>query len=201
MNYVSHGPVTEIPRLSPIERPRSLVLRLAYWISRRRFGRVITPLQVIYARRTALIPLTAYIDLVREKKLSVDPAVRMLVTTRVSQLNGCAFCHDLNLARAVQERLGYERFLDLDDWRESHAFNERERAALALADEITRHHDLSEPTFELCRRYFSDREIVELVWLCAVENYFNMQARSLRIGSDGLLGLATKGQTMSRRSG
>lgn len=186
MNHAGRGPVTEIPRLSPIERPRSLVLRLAYWVSRRRFGRVITPLQVIYARRTVLLPLTAYIDWMREKKLSVDPAVRILMTTRVSQLNGCAFCHDLNLARAVQQQIGYGRFLDLDHWQESEEFNERERAALALTDEVTRNHDLSGSTFDLCRQYFSDGEIIELVWLAAVENYFNMQARSLRIGSDGL---------------
>jgi len=186
MDQAGQRPLTEVARLTPIERPRSLVLRLAYWLSRRRFGRVISPLKVIYARKTELIPLTAYIDWMREKKLAVDPAVRMLVTTRVSQLNGCAFCHDLNLARAVQEQIGYARFLGLDRWPESEAFNERERAALALADEVTRNHDLSESTFQLCRQHSSDEEIVELIWSVAVENYFNMQARSLRIGSDGL---------------
>lgn len=177
-------------RLPPIERPQSWLLRLAYWVSQRRFRRILTPLKVIHARQPALLMLAAHIEWVRDHKISIDPSLRLLISIRASMLNRCAFCQDLTLAQAIGHQIGPERFAALDEAQTNGDFTERERAALALVDEITQAGELTASTFERLRQHFTETEIVELMWLNAAENYFNLQAHPLGIGSDGLYALA-----------
>lgn len=173
-------------RLEPIEQPRGLMARIAYWYSRRSYGKVLAPLKVIYARKPPLMGLALKMQKVLEKKLTLDPALRYLVQLQVSQMNGCEFCHDIALAHAVRARIGAEKFGSLQDFRASSAYSDRERAALALAEEATRDRVVSEATWAAVKRNFNEVEVIELVWLNAVENYFNLQAAVLGIGSDRL---------------
>lgn len=172
-------------RLAPIERPDSLLVRLAYWFAKRQFGAVITPMKVIYARVPRLLRTTLAINRAAER-LSLDPALNLLITTQTALLNGCTFCADLHLAQAVQAKLGRERFRDLLDFAQSPHFSERERAALAYTEEVTRQRKVSDATFARLRSHFSEKEIVELTWLNAVGNYFNLMAVPLELESDGL---------------
>ena len=179
-------------RLAPVERPPSLLMRLAYRLSNRQFGKVLTPFKVIYARKPRLLWLAAQIAQTMEKGLSLDPALRLLIQVHAARMNGCAFCEDLALAQATRRQIGPERFAALDDFRASPAFSEREKAALAFAEEATRHRRVSEETWAAVRRHFSETEIVEIAWVNAAENYFNLQAHTLEIGSDELLERATR---------
>ena len=178
-------------RLEPIERPKGLLVRIAYWISKRQLGAVMTPMKVIYARVPRLLRTTLSI-LGAERSLSLDPALKLLIGSQSSLLNGCGFCADLHRAQAIQAKLGRERFRDLEDYAQSPHFSERERAALAYTEEITRHRKVSDATFERLRAHFSEREIVELTWLNAVGNYFNLMAVPLGLESDDLEKLALK---------
>lgn len=177
-------------RLEPIEKPRSLLLRLGYAMSRRRFGAVPTPFKVIYARAPRLAPLTYHISRVLEGGLSLDPELVLLVMTHSSLLNGCTFCADLHRAQALKARLGLEKFAKLHDFRSSDAFSPRERAALAYAEEATLERRVSDATFAELRSHFDERQIVELTWLNAIGNFFNLMAVPLGVESDGLADLA-----------
>jgi AhpD family alkylhydroperoxidase len=68
----------------------------------------------------------------------LDPTIAHLVEMRASQMNGCAFCLDMHWkdARAAGEEEA--RLYLLDAWRESPDYTERERAALALTEAVTR---------------------------------------------------------------
>jgi AhpD family alkylhydroperoxidase len=68
----------------------------------------------------------------------LDPTIAHLVEMRASQINGCAFCLDMHWkdARAAGEQEA--RLYLLDAWRESPDYNDRERAALALTEAMTR---------------------------------------------------------------
>ena len=178
-------------RLAPIERARSPLVRLAYRFSERKFGKVLTVLKVIYARKPRLALIAQHVQHTLEKGLSLEPSLRLLVQVQASRLNGCAFCEDIALAQAVQQRLGPERFRALGEYRTSPAFTERERAALAFVEEATLQHKVRDDTFAALREHFTETEIVELVWANAAENYFNLQAAVLGIESDGLAALAT----------
>jgi AhpD family alkylhydroperoxidase len=177
-------------RLEPIEKPRGLVLRVAYWMSRRNLGAVMSSIKVIYARAPKLA--TPGYQLVRtmEKGLSLDTEIKLLIMTQSSLLNGCSFCADLHQAQAAREKLGLGRFEALLDYATSEKFSERERAVLAYTEEVTRTRAASDATFERLRKHASEREIVEITWLNALGNFFNLMAVPLQLESDDLLSLA-----------
>lgn len=176
-------------RLAPIERPSHPMLRIAYRRFEGRFGKVATPLKVIYARKPRLLPLLMMIDRTADRGITLEPGLKLLIFTFVDSQNGCSFCRDYRQAQAVQRRMGMERFAALTDFRTSDLFTGRERAALAFAEEAV-DGEVTDATFEDLRRHFTDTEIVELTWLVAVETYYNVMKRALDIRSDGLRELA-----------
>jgi alkylhydroperoxidase family enzyme len=172
-------------RLEPIDRPKGLMMRVAFWMARRQFGKVMTPMKVLYPRMPGALKLSYEIQKFETKGISLEPALHLLVTTLTAQLNGCGFCLDLSRAMAIREHVGTAKLDALADYRTSALFTERERAALAYAEEATRHKRVSDATFEILRACFSEREIVEITWVNAVENYYNLINLPLEIESDG----------------
>jgi AhpD family alkylhydroperoxidase len=179
-------------RLEPLEKPPTLVLRIAYWISRRRFGRVISPLSVIYARVPYLARIGNALAMAAEKKTVLDPGLRLLIQAQTSAHNGCGFCLDIKHAEAVRHELGLERFHALPEYETSPLFSEPERAALRYAAEVTARKRVDDATFEALREHFSEREIVEITFVNALENFHNSLAVPLGLESDGLCAIAQR---------
>lgn len=177
-------------RLEPVDSPPNLMMRIANVMARRRFGKVPTPFKVLYGRAPKLAMLSYRIAKLLEGGLALDPALVQLVMTHSSMVNGCGFCADLHLAQAIQQRLGVEKFRALAGYRTSDLFDERERAALDYCTGITRDRTVDDETFAAVRRHFDEREIVELTWVNAIGNFFNLLAVPLGIESDGLAELA-----------
>ena len=196
-HFVWRAPPFSIPtmsRLAPIQTPRTLLQRFAYWLTRRQYGVVLTPMQVIYARKPRFAFLAQHIGSTFDGGLSLDDDLVVLATSRVAEVNGCAFCRDFNLAKALQKRLGMDRFAALAEYPTSPLFSDRERAALAFCEEAAREHEVSDARFEAVRAHFDATEIVELTWIAAAESYFNIQSGVLRLGSDGLAARAAEAQ-------
>ena len=181
-------------RLEPIENPRGLLLKIAYWMSKRRFGKVLMPLKVVYARNPGLMWASNQIEKTMEGRLSLDATLTTLIKVYLSMLNGCAFCKDIALAQAVQKRLGTEKFRDLERFRESAAFTDREKAALAFVEEANAKR-VTDSTFSVLKRHFDENEIVEITWVQAAEAYYNAMSIPLAIESDGLQSLAENQET------
>ena len=179
-------------RLAPIDEPRGLLMRFAYWLSRRQLGDVMSPLKVIYARAPSLAWTSVVYGAIEARGLTLPPELRLLITTQSSLLNGCRFCADLHMAQAVQAKLGLERFKALPDFARSPLFSERERAVLAYTQEITQRHTVPEAVFESLRKHASEREIVEITWLNAVANFYNLMAVPLELESDGFTEMALR---------
>ena len=93
---------------------------------------------------------------------------------------------------AIRQRLGMEKFDALPDYRMSPLFSDRERAALAYVEEATRRKRVSDATFDALRKHFTEPEIVEITWLNAVHNYYNLINLPLGIESDGLCAIAER---------
>lgn len=68
----------------------------------------------------------------------LDPTIDVLAALRTSQLNGCAFCIDMHWLDGRAEGIKEAHLYGLDAWRESPLYDDRERAALALAEAVTR---------------------------------------------------------------
>lgn len=181
---------SETPRLAPIEQPSSWKARLAYTLARWQMGTVITPLKVAWARIPEGLRLAHEMNKL-EQKLTLDSDLQLLIKTFVATINGCAFCQDLALAEAPGEDLPREKLEGLDRYDTHSEFCEAERAALAYAEEATRSVTVADETFDAMRAHFGEREIVEITWLVALENYYNRMSRPLGIGSDELCELNT----------
>jgi alkylhydroperoxidase family enzyme len=177
-------------RLEPIEKPKGLMMRFAHWGTRRQFGKVMTPIKVVTARMPESLKLTSEIAKFEMKGIQLQSELHYMVVTLASQINGCGFCMDLVRAMAIREHLGLEKFNKLSEYRTSALFSDRERAALAYVEEVTRNKRASDATFETLRKHFSEREIVEITWLNAIENYYNLINIPLEIESDGFCAIA-----------
>lgn len=173
------------PRFDPIEQPDSLLLKAVYWMAEKQFGKVITPLKVLYARFPGALGLAR--SLVRlENKFTIDKELQHLIQMYVATLNGCAFCRDINAASLEQQRVSDEKIDELMKFKESELFSESEKAALSYADEVTRNRQVDAGTFNRLKDYFDEQEIVEITMINAVENFYTMMNRPLNIGSDHL---------------
>jgi AhpD family alkylhydroperoxidase len=105
------------------------------------------------------------------RKSPIEPALRSLVTVRVSQLNGCAFCVDLNSATLLKRGVSAEKALALGNWRDSDLFTLREQTVLTYAEAMTLSEvGVNDAQFEALRREFSDDAIIELTGLIAFQN-------------------------------
>ena len=176
-------------RLDAIEKPKNLMLKMGYKMMQKQFGKVLTPLKIIYARKPSLMFIAQKIDKT-SSKLSFEPSFRLLMQTFASMTNGCHFCHDFRQTQAIKSQLGTEKFEALASYHSSHLFTARERAAFAYIEAATRDRYVSDETFDELKKHFTDVEIVELTWINAAENYYNLLMIPLGIESDHLRELA-----------
>jgi AhpD family alkylhydroperoxidase len=176
--------------LAPIDRPRNWFVRLFNALLRQRYGVTPTAFRVLYARA----PFVAFISLViifcRMRRLALRPELASLIQVSVALRNGCTFCSDLHMAEAVREKLGIQRFRALLEFETSSAYDAREKAALRYVAALHDSLHIPDQVWTELRTHFSERECVEVVWLCAVERYYNSMALPLRIGSDELVARA-----------
>lgn len=186
-------------RLQPIDKPKGLMMRLAFWISRRLFGKVMTPMRVLYARVPKMLKVSFQIQNFEMKGLQLDMELHTLLGEYISQINGCNFCIDLTRAFAMRAKVDMEKFDALGSHRISHIFSERERAALAYVEEASRDKRVTDATFDSLRLHFNEREIVEITWLNAIHNYYNLLNIPLEIGSDGLCALPRAARLLTQK--
>jgi AhpD family alkylhydroperoxidase len=106
--------------------------------------------------------------------LGLERSLIILVETRASQINGCAGCLVWHTREARATGETEARIYQLDAWRESPLYSERERAAIAWTDALTRmdRRDMEE-AYELVAEQFTAEEQVQLNLAIGVINSFN----------------------------
>jgi AhpD family alkylhydroperoxidase len=79
-----------------------LVVRLFFWNQKRKYGQVLEP-GMLWGRSPWLfVTLALLYGALDRKRSPIDPPLRSLVTVRVSQINHCAFCVDINSATLLK---------------------------------------------------------------------------------------------------
>lgn len=172
-------------RLSPVTKPNTILLRLFYFLSERYFGKIIVPLSVVYARSKPALMTTLKI-LQEERKLSLPADVRLLIRYYTSHFNACKFCSNINEFSAAKASLEFRKLKELMNYRKSSFFTEKEKTLFAYLEEINTTKTVTDLTYSELQDYFTDKEIVEITWLNATENYFNLIAKPLGLESDEL---------------
>ena len=181
-------------RFQPIEKPKSILVKIAYWFTKRQYGKVMSPLKVIYARKPELLSFAMKIAKFEEKQNSLAPELRLLIKVAAATQNGCTFCQDIALAHAVKSKIGTEKFVALieKNVEKISAFSEKEQIVLAVLEEYSEQRKVSDETFAELRKHFNETEIIEILALNAFEQFYNAMTIPLEIESDGLEKLAQK---------
>jgi len=116
------------------------------------------------------------------KHCGLERALLELVRLHASQLNGCAYCIDMHTKDARAQGETEQRLYALEAWRETPFYTERERAALAWTEAVTKVADghVPDEVYEHARQYFSEKELVDLTLVIIAINGWNRLAISCR---------------------
>lgn len=137
----------------------------------------LNPYQAAPEAMNAMLALETYVQ-----QCGLEPALIDLVKTRASQINGCAYCIYMHTREARNRGETEERLYLLDAWHESSLYTDRERAALAWTDAVTRVAETHVPdaVYETVREQFAEDELVKLTLLVSTINAWNRLAISFR---------------------
>lgn len=105
----------------------------------------------------------------------IGERLKELALVHSSQLNGCAYCVRVHVDRAVRAGVTADEIAQLATWRDSGVFDDRERAALELAEAYVHISDegISDELYDHVGGVFSEAEYVALSWLFVSINAFN----------------------------
>ncbi len=180
-------------RIEPLKgRNAPLTVKALNFVSRRTMGKEVEPLGILARTPRFLFPFAMISQLVSGKS-EVDPRTRMLAMELASHLNGCNWCMDFGRMSALRMGVPAEKLDALEDHATSPLFSPAERAALGLAEAITRDVHVADDVWDEARRHFSERELIELVVAVATETLYNRVNSALGIESQGFCELPSLG--------
>jgi AhpD family alkylhydroperoxidase len=161
-------------------------LRPFFWNQRRKYGKVLDT-AMLWARSPKLFMGVALLYGAIDRGSSpLAPALRSLLTVRVSQINHCRFCIDINAATLLKHGVGEAKLWALEDWRRSTLFDERERVALEYAEAMTISYlEVSEELMARVKQQFDDDAIVEQTALIAFQNMSSKFNAALAVPPQG----------------
>jgi AhpD family alkylhydroperoxidase len=171
---------------TPAGFPYPWYLRLMFRSQRRRYGRELEPVRLWARMPAAFLAMSTMYRALDRKSSPIEPELRSLVQVRVSQINECVFCVDLNSFLGLGRGIAEEKLRALPQFEDSAVFGEREKAALAYAEAATRsdvHVDVA--LVSRLRRHFDDQAIVELAALIAYQNMSSKFNAALGVPSQG----------------
>lgn len=161
-------------------------VRLLFRLQQRKYGEILKP-GLLWGRSPLLfIAVAGLYGVIDRKRSPLSPVLRSLVTVRVSQINWCRFCVDINSATLAQRAGSFAKVQALANWREADIFDERERAALEYAEAVTvTGASVSDELAARLSKHFDEDGIVELTALIAFQNLSSKFNSALDVPAQG----------------
>jgi len=165
-----------------------------FWNQKRKYGQVLVP-GLLWGRVPRLFLAVASLYGALDRRASpIDPVLRSLVTVRVSQINGCRFCVDINSATLAQRAGTLDSLEALSTWRDSDGFDARQKAALEYAEAMTDStQSVTDAMMQRLREFFDEDAIVELTGLVAFQNLSSKFNSALDVPAQGFCLVPGKG--------
>jgi AhpD family alkylhydroperoxidase len=161
-------------------------VRLFFWNQKRRYGAVLEPSRLWGRTPRVFAALALLYGALDRRSSPIEPALRTLVTVRVSQINWCRFCVDVNAATALKRGVGEEKLRAIATFRDSALFSAREKSALAYAESMTcTGRPSSTDAFAAWREHFSEDAMIELTALIAFQNLSSKFNAALEVPPHG----------------
>ena len=161
-------------------------LRPFFWNQKRKYGAVLQP-GLLWARVPKLFASVALLYGALDRRSSpLDPVLRSLVTVRVSQINWCQFCIDINSATLAKRTGSMDKVEALEQWKESQLFDEKEKAVLEYTEAVTfSDQQVTNELVERLKAFFDEDGIVELTGLIAFQNLSSKFNSALDVPAQG----------------
>ena len=169
----------------PLQEPDGLVGRMITWYSRRAYGDVLDNGLALLHNRPVLWAVLGF-----ERKVArwdrLDPDLKILAEMASASVIGCSWCMDFGYYAAHSRGLAVDRLREVPRWRESGAFDDRERRVMEYAEAMT----ATPPTVDdamaaALRADLGDEAFVELTMIVAVENERSRFNSALGLTSQG----------------
>ena len=169
----------------PLDPPRSPLVRLAEWYSRRRFGAVLDPGAAIGHNPRVLLTYARHeTSLARWNRL--DPTLKSLAVMASAVTLGCSWCVDFGYWESTRRGVDPRKLREVPRWRDSDAFSDLERAVMAYAEAMTTTPlGVTDEMVARSRRDLDDAALVELTMMVAVENSRSRFNSALGLTSQG----------------
>ncbi|MDQ2727789.1 MAG: carboxymuconolactone decarboxylase family protein [Actinomycetota bacterium] len=152
-------------------RSQGLVARLTRWYSQRMFGHVVEPARAVALHRGVAVAFGATETSATKMWNRLDPHLSHLAIQACAGAIGCSWCIDFGHFEGIEKGIDPIKVRDVPRWRESSAYDERERAVLEYAESASATPAVvSEVLVERLHRFFSDEELVELAAWVGLEN-------------------------------
>ena len=166
-------------------------VRVFFWNQKRRYGAILEPARLWGRTPKVFAALALLYGALDRRSSPLEPSLRTLITVRVSQINWCSFCVDVNAATALKRDISEAKLLAVASFADSPLFSEREKAALTYAESM-RHSDRpsSGEVFATLRRHFSDDAIIELTALISFQNLSSKFNAALQVPPQGFCALS-----------
>jgi AhpD family alkylhydroperoxidase len=167
-------------------------IRLFFWKQKWTYGRILDP-GLLWGRSPWVFAAVALLYGALDRRSSpIEPALRSLVTVRVSQINHCAFCVDINSATLVNRAVPIEKIVAISNWRGNALFKPEECLALEFAEAMTfDSRGVDENLRTRLKQQWDDETIVELTALIAFQNLSSKFNAALDVPPQGFCRLPT----------
>lgn len=161
-------------------------VRFIFWLQRRKYGAELESARLWGRTPKVFLALTRLYRAIDRHTSPIEPGLRSLITVRVSQINWCAFCVDLNSATALERAVAPEKLADLTRFGDSSRYSEREKAALRFAEAVTYTGGrIDDALATQLQAHFSDDELIELTALIAFQNLSSKFNSALGVPAQG----------------
>ncbi|HUG79157.1 MAG TPA: carboxymuconolactone decarboxylase family protein [Burkholderiales bacterium] len=174
-------------RIAPApDRAYPWYVRLIFALQRRKYGTELEPARLWGRMPRAFLMLTLLYRAIDRPRSPIEPALRALVQVRISQINWCVFCVDLNGAAALERSVPADKLEALERFESSTLFSNREKAALAYAEAATDPAKrVDDGCFARLREHFGEQEMIELTALVAFQNLSSKFNAALAVPAQG----------------
>ena len=171
---------------TPTDFPYPWYLRLMFRRQRWRYGCELEPVRLWARMPAAFLAKSALYRALDRKSSRIEPGLLSLLQVRVSQINGCEFCVDLNSFLGLGRGIAEDKLRALPLFEDSTLFSERDKAALAYTEATTRSdRRVGEELIVRLRKHFDDQAIVELTALIAYQNMSSKFNAALGVPAQG----------------
>jgi uncharacterized peroxidase-related enzyme len=161
-------------------------LKPFFWWQKRKYGQVLNPALVWASNPKLFLTVASLYGALDSKKSPLSPILRSLITVRISQINWCEFCVDINSATLIKRSQSELKVQALSSWRDSNIYSAAEKAALDYAEKVTySEQQVDDSCFEELKKHFNEKVIIELTALIAFQNLSSKFNSALDVAPQG----------------